>query len=89
MKFFDFVFLHRQWARDQTIVTARIDRLKQGWELEEPVSILIFPEGTVVSENTRGKMRIFAEKMNIVSICGVRMHIGLPISYVDFLDGIA
>ncbi|RKP10704.1 acyltransferase-domain-containing protein [Thamnocephalis sphaerospora] len=62
MKFFDFVFLRRQWGADRANITARLERAKGGWERDNPLALLIFPEGTVLSEGTRSKMYAFAKK---------------------------
>jgi 1-acyl-sn-glycerol-3-phosphate acyltransferase len=69
MQFFDFVFLRRRWEMDREPITRRIQLLNSGWEREDPLTMLIFPEGTINSDSSRQAMTRFAEKEQIVSIC--------------------
>ncbi|RKP23570.1 acyltransferase-domain-containing protein, partial [Syncephalis pseudoplumigaleata] len=62
MRFFDFVFLRRRWEADRELITRRVNLLKSGWEREDPLAMLIFPEGTILTEGTKETMIRYAEK---------------------------
>lgn len=60
MTLFNFVFLSRNWAQDQKAMEkslALISELSQ-----DKLALLIFPEGTNLSENTYARTKQFAEK---------------------------
>jgi lysocardiolipin and lysophospholipid acyltransferase len=67
MRFFGFVFLSRRWCIDQERITHRVKQLSTGYEREDPVALLIYPEGTFVNQATRESMRRYAAKINWVS----------------------
>ncbi|RKP08664.1 acyltransferase-domain-containing protein [Thamnocephalis sphaerospora] len=62
MQFFDFVFLRRRWEVDQERIAERLRLVSQGWEREDPLTLLLFPEGTIVGDQTRTSMHRFAKK---------------------------
>ena len=65
MQFFQFIFLKRNWASDKGPLSKTLSDLAVS---EEPLWLLIFPEGTVVSDVTRIASKKFAEKARLVRI---------------------
>jgi 1-acyl-sn-glycerol-3-phosphate acyltransferase len=64
MRFFDFILLKRNdWAHDRRAIEENLDRTSK----EEPLWLVVFPEGTVVSKGTRKRSTAFAEKAGLVS----------------------
>ncbi|KAI8368292.1 acyltransferase-domain-containing protein [Radiomyces spectabilis] len=59
MQFFDFIFLKRKLAVDQKTI---VDNLKHSSKSGDPLWLVLFPEGTVISTCTRERSRQFAEK---------------------------
>jgi 1-acyl-sn-glycerol-3-phosphate acyltransferase len=69
MRFFNFIFLARSWESDRKSLTRSLARLGQRAEDEDlPFSFLFFPEGTVVSKDTRPRSKKYADKEGIVRI---------------------
>lgn len=74
MQFFDFIFLERSWAVDRLNLTSHLSALAahhlttttERAEDDEPLALIIFPEGTLVSENTVPVSQKYAEKMGLV-----------------------
>ncbi|ORY05523.1 acyltransferase-domain-containing protein [Basidiobolus meristosporus CBS 931.73] len=62
MQFFDFIFLKRSWATDQAHLTQHLNRLSRS---VDPLWLILFPEGTVISDCTRKKSNAFAAKEKI------------------------
>ncbi|TNY23820.1 acyltransferase-domain-containing protein [Rhodotorula diobovata] len=62
---FGFAFLERKWDQDRAPFAAQLGRIAEetnrGGE-EERMAFLLFPEGTIVTENTRGVSKRFADK---------------------------
>lgn len=68
MQFFRFIFLARSWASDRVALARQLSRLgKQAQEEDKPFMFLLYPEGTLVSKDTRPISKKFAEKQGIVS----------------------
>jgi lysocardiolipin and lysophospholipid acyltransferase len=75
MQFYGFVFMARKWATDQQRLRHRLQKLNsrhsgplagvQGAAQLDPMWLLIFPEGTNLSANTRKGSAKFAEKSGI------------------------
>ena len=69
--FFSFIFMSRKMATDQPRLSYRLNKLKNrrvGPDHEEyydPMWLLLFPEGTNLSDNGRVKSGKWAEKMGI------------------------
>ncbi|ORX85634.1 hypothetical protein K493DRAFT_341740 [Basidiobolus meristosporus CBS 931.73] len=59
MQFFDFIFLRRNWSADQIHLAKHLAHLSEG---AHPLWLILFPEGTVVSKDTRKRSAAFAEK---------------------------
>jgi len=67
MQFFNFIFLERSWASDRQQLASQLSVLgKQAEQQDKPLSFIIYPEGTLISENTRPISKKFADKMGIV-----------------------
>ncbi|KAI8066889.1 acyltransferase-domain-containing protein [Gongronella butleri] len=62
MQYFDFIFLKRRLADDQLHLKENLTRSKKNGR---PLWLVLFPEGTVVSDNTRQRSKAYAEKMNL------------------------
>ncbi|KDE03018.1 hypothetical protein MVLG_06450 [Microbotryum lychnidis-dioicae p1A1 Lamole] len=78
--FYSFIFLDRKWLTDQEPFKKQLkltaDDLKNGLggDGEEKLALLIFPEGTLVTGNTRPISAKFAQKMQIQDLT----HVLLP-----------
>lgn len=68
MQLFDFIFLARSWASDKDVLASRLNTLGKAAKQENnPLCFIIYPEGTLVSKNTRPISKKFADKTGIVS----------------------
>lgn len=77
MQIFRFVFLARSWAEDRLVLTSELAQLGRKAEVEDnPIAFIIYPEGTLVSRDTRPISTKYAEKLGIVS----SIQIQLPLS---------
>ena len=73
--FYGFVFMARKWASDRTRLQHRLEKLKErhagpmsGAAGLDPMWLLIYPEGTNLSANTRKESVKWAEKNNITDL---------------------
>lgn len=67
MQFFDFIFLARSWAADKIPLGAQLTRMGEDAQAkDDPLSLVLFPEGTLVSKDTRPLSKKFADKEGIV-----------------------
>ncbi|RYO63352.1 hypothetical protein AA0113_g6085 [Alternaria arborescens] len=73
MMFFSWVFLSRRWEADRPRFEHRMSHLSNP-SLQQAMWLLIFPEGTNLSGNTRGMSEKWASKMNIHDL----KHVLLP-----------
>lgn len=72
MQFFNFIFLARSWAHDRVKLALQLASLgKEAKKENRPFCFLLYPEGTLVSKDTRPISRKFAEKMGIVRFAKV------------------
>ncbi|SMR56018.1 unnamed protein product [Zymoseptoria tritici ST99CH_3D1] len=62
MQFYNFIFLSRNWEQDRYKFKHHLDQLK---DPDDPMWLLIFPEGTNLSESTREKSAKWAEKTGV------------------------
>lgn len=63
MRFFDFILLKRNdWAHDKRAIEENLDRVNA----KDPLWLVVFPEGTVVSRGTRKRSTAFAVKAGLV-----------------------
>ncbi|GAA5869302.1 hypothetical protein JCM3774_004199 [Rhodotorula dairenensis] len=63
---FGFIFMARKWATDKEPFAKQLDEIAH--ENEEPgkqMALLLFPEGTIVTANTRGISKKFADQSHI------------------------
>lgn len=66
MQFFDFIFLAQSWASDRKLLASSLATLgKEAQRENKPFVFLLYPEGTLVTENTRPRSKKFADKMGI------------------------
>ena len=72
MMFYGFVFMARNWAKDKSRLQHRLGKLKgkhsgplSGSQVLDPMWLMIFPEGTNLSANTRRRSAKWAEKQGI------------------------
>lgn len=66
MQFFNFIFLARSWAADRLYLSSQLSWLGQRAEEQDiPLAFILYPEGTLVSKNTRPISKKFADKMGI------------------------
>ncbi|KAF9409415.1 hypothetical protein BGZ94_001963 [Podila epigama] len=71
MRFFDFIFLKRNdWAHDKRAIEENLDRVNP----KDPLWLIVFPEGTVVSKDTRKRSSTFAQKAGLAD----HRHVLLP-----------
>ncbi|KAK4057474.1 hypothetical protein OIO90_001543 [Microbotryomycetes sp. JL221] len=66
-KLFGFIFLDRNWTSDRIVFAKQLKRIAEGSRehSQDEMTLLIFPEGTIVTKNTRPKSLAFAEKMGL------------------------
>lgn len=63
MQLYNFIFLARSWASDRVNLASQLSSLgKQAEEKDDPFCFLLYPEGTLVSKETRPISRKFADK---------------------------
>jgi lysocardiolipin and lysophospholipid acyltransferase len=62
MKFFEFIFLARNWKVDRPRLVENLLRAKDD---QNPMWLLLFPEGTVITDNTKRICLEYAEKVGI------------------------
>ncbi|KAF8591904.1 acyltransferase-domain-containing protein [Ramaria rubella] len=66
MQIYHFIFLARAWASDRLLLSDKLSRLATRAQLRStPLALMIFPEGTLVSKDTRPISKKFAEKLGI------------------------
>jgi 1-acyl-sn-glycerol-3-phosphate acyltransferase len=62
MQFYNFIFLSRKWEQDKSRFKIQLDQLQSP---DDPMWLLIFPEGTNLSAETRKKSAAWAEKIKV------------------------
>lgn len=62
MRFFEFIFLARKWKIDRPRISSNLSRAMQDGT---PLWLLVFPEGTVITENTKRITGEYAKKHDI------------------------
>ncbi|KAF1818031.1 acyltransferase-domain-containing protein, partial [Dissoconium aciculare CBS 342.82] len=62
MQFYNFIFLSRRWEQDKLHFKVQLDQLSKP---DDPMWLLIFPEGTNLSAEMREKSTAWAEKTGI------------------------
>ena len=59
-----FIFLERKWERDRPHIDSLLHYFNSP-EMDEPLILLLFPEGTDLTPNTKSKSDQFAEEKNL------------------------
>ena len=68
MQFFNFIFLARSWAADRIYLVKQLALLGQRAQSHDtPLTLILYPEGTLVSRDTRPISKKYADKLGIVS----------------------
>jgi lysocardiolipin and lysophospholipid acyltransferase len=68
MQFFNFIFLARSWASDRLYLVKQLALVgRKAQEHDTPLTFILYPEGTVVSPNTRPISKKYADRLGIVS----------------------
>ncbi|KAH8100592.1 acyltransferase-domain-containing protein [Cristinia sonorae] len=66
MQFFNFIFLARSWASDRIELSTRLAWLGRRAEKEDtPLTFILYPEGTLVSKDTRPISKKYADKIGV------------------------
>ncbi|KAL5536028.1 hypothetical protein ACEPAF_4122 [Sanghuangporus sanghuang] len=66
MQVFRFIFLARSWAHDKHVLVSHLAKLGRKAHLEDtPLAFLIYPEGTVISNETRPISKKYADRLGI------------------------
>ncbi|GAA96113.1 uncharacterized protein L969DRAFT_14311 [Mixia osmundae IAM 14324] len=69
MQMFQFIFLSRSWDADQSVLKRQIGKMAaKAQESSEPLSLLIFPEGNLVSQLSRPISKKYADKSGIADM---------------------
>ncbi|EJT99919.1 acyltransferase-domain-containing protein [Dacryopinax primogenitus] len=69
MQFYRFIFITRSWAADRVYLARKLLELgKHAIKAAQPFVLLIYPEGTLVSDETRAKSRQYSEKAGIADM---------------------
>ncbi len=67
MQIWDFIFLARDWTTDRVPLGKQLARLGEQTQQEgDPLALILYPEGTLVSKDTRPLSKKYADKMGIV-----------------------
>ncbi|KAI0274899.1 acyltransferase-domain-containing protein [Gloeopeniophorella convolvens] len=66
MQFFNFIFLARSWASDRLYLVKQLAWLgKRAEDRDIPLTFILYPEGTLVSHDTRPISKKYADKLGI------------------------
>lgn len=69
MQFFRFIFLARSWAKDRAPLGEQIaDAAERTKGANSKLSLVIFPEGTLIGPEARPLSKKYADKCGIVSV---------------------
>ncbi|KAL0580279.1 hypothetical protein V5O48_001696 [Marasmius crinis-equi] len=72
MQFFNFIFLARSWASDRVELSRHLSALGRSAEKKDhPLAFVLYPEGTLVSKDTRPISRKFADKTGISDMTNI------------------
>ncbi|KAG1715640.1 hypothetical protein ID866_1522 [Astraeus odoratus] len=72
MQMYRFIFLARSWASDQAQLAKKLSKLgKKAEEEDKPFAFMLFPEGTLVSKDTRPISKKYADKLGIPDLDNV------------------
>ncbi|EEB08764.1 1-acylglycerol-3-phosphate acyltransferase [Schizosaccharomyces japonicus yFS275] len=62
MQFYRFIFLSRTWQKDQKTMRQRFDKIR---DPKLPATLIMFPEGTNLVENTYNRSANYAKKIGV------------------------
>ncbi|KAH9178884.1 acyltransferase-domain-containing protein [Lactarius sanguifluus] len=66
MQFFNFIFLARSWASDRLYLVKQLGLLgERAQDHDTPLTFILYPEGTLVSPDTRPVSKKYADKLGI------------------------
>ncbi|EIM83363.1 acyltransferase-domain-containing protein [Stereum hirsutum FP-91666 SS1] len=66
MQFFNFIFLARSWASDRHYLVKELATIgRQAEQTDIPLTFILYPEGTLVSKDTRPISKKYADKIGI------------------------
>lgn len=66
MQFFQFIFLARSWASDRVALVQGLARVaSQAKSTSTPLTFILYPEGTLVSRDTRPISKKYADKLGV------------------------
>ncbi|KAM5538195.1 hypothetical protein V8D89_008082 [Ganoderma adspersum] len=72
MQFYNFIFLARSWASDRLQLSAGLSWLARRAEKEDsPFTFILYPEGTLVSKDTRPISKKYADKLGIPDMVNI------------------
>ncbi|KIJ68231.1 hypothetical protein HYDPIDRAFT_24530 [Hydnomerulius pinastri MD-312] len=72
MQMYRFIFLARSWASDKLELAKQLSKLGTKAEEEDtPFTFMLFPEGTLVSKDTRPLSRKYAEKTGVPDLSNI------------------
>lgn len=79
MQFFHFIFIARSWAADRVLLGRYLDSLAESVQTKsDPFALMIFPEGTLVSKDTRPLSKKYADKEGIVAYLTILQSLSTP-----------
>ncbi|KAL6304272.1 acyltransferase-domain-containing protein [Sparassis latifolia] len=82
MQFFNFIFLARSWASDRLHLSTSLSWLGSRAEKDDsPLTFILYPEGTLVSIETRPLSKKFADKIGIPDMVHTLMPRSLGLQY--------
>ncbi|KAI0757160.1 acyltransferase-domain-containing protein [Daedaleopsis nitida] len=72
MQFYNFIFLARSWASDRMHLSKSLSWLAHRAEKEDsPLTFILYPEGTLVSKDTRPISKKYADKLGIPDMTNI------------------
>ncbi|EGO00364.1 hypothetical protein SERLA73DRAFT_180941 [Serpula lacrymans var. lacrymans S7.3] len=72
MQFYNFIFLARSWASDRLHLSSQLSKLgKQAQQQDKPLTFILYPEGTLVSRDTRPISKRYADKLGTPDLLNV------------------
>ncbi|RDX56035.1 hypothetical protein OH76DRAFT_1337998 [Lentinus brumalis] len=72
MQFYNFIFLARSWASDRLHLSKSLSWLARRAEKEDsPLTFILYPEGTLISKDTRPVSKKYADKLGIPDMTNV------------------
>jgi 1-acyl-sn-glycerol-3-phosphate acyltransferase len=79
MQFFEFIFLSRQWSADQKVLEQSFHRITSE---RQKLWLMLFPEGTIISDQTVEMNLKYAKKAGIQDEVGHALFTGYLLQYL-------